>query len=364
MAASPKHSIIESTLTLLQIRLLIIIGAALLGSFMFADLALLPSSLKPIYIQSRIYIQIPLCVVFLALSWHPAFLRQYQSILATIMLGVTFANFWLIIQCWQREGFSFPYEGTVMYSLFTLIVFRMSLRTGLCFSALVITSFGVLVLTYPIYGANSGVNFGFVVIGPVVGLISIYQVERVLKKLSAANTNLSTLSQIDSLTEIYNRRTYETRFSDQLNINKRAGNSICVFIIDLDNFKDYNDGYGHVQGDKIIKKQADHLTSIFRRETDIVARYGGEEFIVVTSQVTHSQCCEFAQRILDQWATDKVRHGKGNGREFMSCSVGFYIEQVTLKTDKEQMVKNADKALYQAKANGRNQFVEYIESST
>ena len=350
----------RSSLSLKQIRLLIIIGTALLAGFMFADLSLLPDNLKPLYVQSRIAMQFPLCGLFFMASFHPLFLKHYQKILSIIMLGIIYINYWLIVRCWEVAQFAFPYEGTVMYSLFTLFVFRQSLKYGVAFSTLVIAGFALIILYYPIYDTQSSVNLGFVFIGLVIGLLGVQQIELALKKLSKANTILEKLSQIDHLTQIYNRGTYESRFEQQLSLNKRAGNSICVFIIDLDYFKDYNDGYGHVQGDKIIKLQAEHLKEIFSRKPDIVARYGGEEFVVVISQVTHEQCVEFANRIIEQWAIKKEKHGKGKAGPNVTCSIGFYLEQVTQSTSKSKMVKNADKALYQAKEQGRNMSVEYI----
>lgn len=359
MKSSYNQIVEQSNLTLKQIRLLIIIGTALLAGFMFADLMLIPKSLSKIYIQSRVCMQFPLCILFLFSSFHPLFLKHYQKILCTVMLGIIYINYWLILTCWELTQFAFPYEGTVMYSLFTLFVFRLSFKYGIIFSVLTILGFALLMTSNPVYGAQSSVNVGFVFVGLIVGLMGVKQVEIALKKLSKANIILEKLSQTDHLTEIYNRRTFETRFTEQLCLNKRTGNSICVFIIDLDYFKDYNDGYGHIKGDKVIKLQAKHLTGLFKRKADIVARYGGEEFVVVISKVTQEKCIEFANRIIRQWATAKVKHGKGKASKYLTCSVGFHLEQVSKDSDQTQMVKKADQALYQAKDKGRNCFVQF-----
>ena len=359
MKSTYKQLIKQSSLSLKQIRLLIIIGTSLLAAFMVADLALLPENLTGVYVQSRVAMQFPLCGLFLLCSFHPSFLKYYQIILSIIMLGIVYINYWLIVTCWQLAQFAFPYEGTVMYSLFTLFVFRLSFKYGIIFSAIVIIGFATMTFILPIYGEQNSVNLGFVFIGSLVGLMGVKQVETALKKLSKANSTLETLSQIDHLTKIYNRRTYESRFAEQLSLNKRTGNAICVFIIDLDYFKDYNDGYGHVQGDEVIKLQAKNLKQLFKRDADIVARYGGEEFVVVASKIDHEQCIEFANDIIKQWSSVKIKHGKGKAGTYVSCSIGFYVEQVTKDTNQMKMVNKADKALYQAKEQGRNCFVEY-----
>ena len=364
MKSTYNQLVQQSALSIKQIRLLIVIGAILLACFMVADLALLPESLTGVYMQSRFAIQIPLCGLFLLSSFHSSFRKHYQLILSITMLGIVLANYWLIVTCWQLAQFAFPYEGTMMYSLFTLFVFRLSFKYGIAFSFIVVISFALIIINYPIYGAQNTINLGFVFISSLVGLMGVNQVEGALKKLSTANITLETLSQIDHLTQIFNRRTYEARFAEQLSVNKRSGNSIGIFIIDLDYFKDYNDGYGHVRGDEVIKLQANNLKLIFRREADIVARYGGEEFVVITSKVTHEQCIEFANGIIEQWATAKIKHAKGKGGDYVTCSIGFYFENVTKDTDQTAMVKKADKALYQAKDQGRNCFVEYKNKVT
>jgi diguanylate cyclase (GGDEF)-like protein len=216
-------------------------------------------------------------------------------------------------------------------------------------------------MPYPIYAERNIVSLGFVISGLVVGLMGVYQVEKVLKQLSSMNKQLIHLSQIDQLTNILNRGTYEIRFTHLLELNKRSTCSIAIFFIDLDNFKAYNDGYGHLKGDEVIKLQADILKKVFRRNTDIVARYGGEEYVVVASNLTQQQCIDSAKEIIRGWDKHKIPHGKTAGQKYMSCSIGFYQETVDKNSTKEVLVEKADKALYQAKENGRNQFMQYLD---
>lgn len=349
----------STSLSLFQVRLSIIIGTFLLASFMVADLTIVPDSVASLYITSRLYLQFPMCFAFLLASFHPKFPQYYQIALAMTMLWLVYVNYWLIVMCWRVGEFSFPYEGTIMYSLFTLFVFRMSFKYSVPFSFMVLCGFAIVLFYYPIYGDKNAVNLGFVFVGLIVSLMGVMQIEGALRQFSKANAQLNVLSQIDHLTDIYNRRTYESRFSEQLNSNNRDGDSICVFIIDLDYFKHYNDGYGHVKGDNIIKLQASNLKKIFRRSSDIVARYGGEEFVVVTAQVTEAQCIELANNITRQWQDLKEPHGKIKNQPYVTCSIGFYLEKINNHSNKVSMVKKADKALYQAKENGRNCFVQF-----
>jgi len=350
----------QMTISVKQIRWLIIIGTALLGGFMVPDLMILPSALHDTYIMHRVGLQFPVCVLFLISTFLPSFQKIYQPILFMCMLLITYINFALILRCWQFGQFAFSYEGTIMYSLFSLFIFRLNFKFGLPFAFIILLGFGLLLMNYPIYGEKNGINLGFVFIGLVVGLLGVYRLESAWKENRDKNEQLVHLSQTDPLTDILNRGTYEARFEEKLELSKRHGNTVCVYFIDLDYFKDYNDGYGHQQGDKIIQMQANMLKEIFQRSTDIVARYGGEEFVVVTSSISEEQSKVFAHQIIEKWRVKKVSHNKGQAGEYMSCSVGFYIEEANAETTIMELVKKADDALYLAKAKGRNCMVRFL----
>ncbi|PQJ53948.1 GGDEF domain-containing protein [Psychrosphaera saromensis] len=346
------------------IRLLSFVGTAILSSFIIADLSVLPASLEDVYFTSRLFVQLPVCIIFFLLTFMPSYPKFHQLTVCSVMLALIYSNYWLIIQCWKLDGFAFPYEGTIIYSLFAIFVFRINFISALILCGIALAGYTFLTFSYPVYGASNFINLCFVASSMVVGLLGLYQIDSGLKKLRMVNFKLTGLSQIDQLTNIFNRGTYEIRFSEQLELNKRVGNSVCVFIIDLDSFKKYNDGYGHVQGDKVIKLQADMLSQIFRRTTDIVARYGGEEFVVVTSNNTEQECEKLAQRIIEQWQSQKIPHNDSNEQDHVTCSVGYYFEVVNSDSEKELIVEKADKALYQAKAHGKNCFVRYREKRT
>ncbi len=344
----------EVPIPVIQIRLLITVGVVLLTIFSAFDLQFVPDSLFNPYVKSRYVLQIPFCILFLLLTFTPIFAKQYHLLLSTVMLVVIYANYWFIIKAWELDKFSFPYEGTILYSLFGLYVFRMTFKYAVAFSSIVFIGFALLIFNYPVYGELNFINLGFVFMGLFVALIGVYQIESILTQLSVVNKKLTSLSETDHLTQIMNRRTYENLFSKQLKYCQRNQDTLCLFFIDLDFFKDFNDGYGHVEGDKIIKQQAINLLQLFKRETDIVARFGGEEFVVVTANVTIEQSENFAKQVLKQWQLLEVPHGKGNANAFVSCSIGFHLEKVNSDSNKEEIVKQADKALYIAKKNGRN----------
>lgn len=349
-----------NSLNIKQVRSLLIVGTGLMGNFMLADLALLPEPLTSLYLSARLYMQFPVCIAFIVCTFHHDYARFHQWITLTCMLVLTFINYWLIWRCWDLQQYGFPYEGTILYSLYAIFILRMQLRFAIGFVLLTLAGFAFLTLNFPIYGEKNLVTLGFVASCLIIGLMGVQQIEKAFEKLKRANTHLTSLSQIDQLTNILNRGTYESRFAEQLEFNKRNGNTMALFIIDLDHFKDYNDGYGHLKGDDIIKLQAEMLSRTFRRNTDIVARYGGEEFVVVTSNITVSQCEQFARQLIAQWDTQKLPHEKTQDQPFVTCSVGFHFEHITLNSEPKTMFKRADEALYRAKSEGRNRFASSL----
>lgn len=350
---------VQAGISIKQIRTLIIVGTLLLSSFMIADLILLPSILHSTYLNVRLGLQIPVCILFFMSTFLPNFKKYYQYFLVTTMATLVYINFGLIYTCWDLQSFSFPYEGTIMYSLFSFFIFRLNFKFGVPFSIIIIIGFSFLLISTPIYGDRNLVNIGFVIVSLIVSLLGVYRIELTSSDNDKKTQQLLLLSQIDPLTGVLNRAEFETRFNAILAFNRRAQENICVYFIDLDYFKDYNDGYGHPEGDKIIQLQADMLKDIFQRSDDIVARYGGEEFIVVTSGSDKKTATTFANTILQQWQIQQQPHNKGKAGRYVTCSVGYYVEKAELNSTVQKLTEKADIALYQAKENGRNNAVRF-----
>lgn len=136
----------------------------------------------------------------------------------------------------------------------------------------------------------------------------------------------------------------------------RSDQALTVLMIDLDHFKNFNDHYGHLEGDRAIQCQADILTSIFKRETDILGRYGGEEFMVVAVGGSISGVQRKAEKILAQWQDAAVHHEGSPGGGLLSCSIGICHGLPVDFDSLEDMIQVADQAMYRAKENGRGTF--------
>ena len=339
-----------------SLRWILLVASSMMAIFIPIDFTILPVELRPEYLISRLGFQIPALLLLLGCSFHPGYIRyQPPAILCTILV-VTYSNYWLIQQCWIKASFAFSYEGTLLYTFFAFFVVRINFRFGAAYVALSLVGFTALMTSYPIYGEYNFVNLGFVAMAQSICLVGLFTLTGSLKEVHTLAEKLRELSRVDQLSGLFNRRAYEQDGTVQFEQARRLQVPLAIFLLDIDNFKDYNDAYGHQQGDEVIKIQAEILTSVFRRQVDIIGRFGGEEFIVIANNVNYNNAERMAKLVIDGWAERRVPHGKGSGAAYVSCSIGIASlvpnDSITLT----KLIGLADEALYQAKDNGRNRY--------
>ncbi|MDF1880359.1 diguanylate cyclase [Sulfurimonas sp. MAG313] len=168
------------------------------------------------------------------------------------------------------------------------------------------------------------------------------------KKALLADINL------DPLTQLLNRRSFEKHFYAEASRAKRDQKYFALFMIDIDFFKQYNDFYGHLEGDKALQKVSASLQNSFRRSCDIVFRLGGEEFAVLTSEKSKEKIIESAKNACFSLYKESIPHIKSNITPWLTISLGVALISETSKINLEDAYKQSDKALYMAKESGRN----------
>lgn len=181
------------------------------------------------------------------------------------------------------------------------------------------------------------------------------------KELESANKKLSELSITDSLTGLSNRRDFEKNLNETWDVAKRKSAYISLIICDIDHFKDVNDTYGHQAGDIVLKNVANVLKSSLNRSTDFIARYGGEEFVIVlfdtSDKGAHELCVNIQHKLqnMDHFIDDTL------SIEPITLSFGINSLIPTTENSSDNLFRLADKALYEAKANGRDCIVHNVE---
>lgn len=177
------------------------------------------------------------------------------------------------------------------------------------------------------------------------------QIGQLNEELEIANKHLRTLAYQDGLTGIYNRRTFDVRFDQELFRARRYGRDLGLAMIDIDNFKRINDLHGHSAGDMALRSVAELIAARIRG-VDWVARYGGEEFVVVLPETSMEGAREAAEQLRSAIATTPIEIRSEKLRLTISVGVASLGEGAMTV---QEMVDKADQALYIAKQGGRNQ---------
>jgi len=173
-----------------------------------------------------------------------------------------------------------------------------------------------------------------------------------LSELHQKSEDLRRLSVTDPLTELYNRRYFQDRLTEEIQRAKRHSQSLCLIMLDIDNFKGYNDAHGHLVGDEALRVIAMILKNSVR-SIDVVARYGGEEFAVILPMTEIAAARDIAERIRSGVASRFFPDRSTTLEAKLSASLGI----ACFPGDSEslfELISNSDKALYLAKVSGKN----------
>ncbi|MBI9104717.1 MAG: diguanylate cyclase [Spirochaetales bacterium] len=180
--------------------------------------------------------------------------------------------------------------------------------------------------------------------------------------LSRAYLAIKRQAIFDGLTGLHNRRSFSQQIVTEFGISRRKRYPLSIIMIDIDFFKQYNDTYGHKAGDECLIEVASTIRQTLKRPADYCARYGGEEFIVILPDTAPSGAEIIAENLRKNIVQLKIPHEKSEiGR--VSISLGVATATVLSQVNHDQLVNDADKALYSAKAQGRNRVEVFSEKN-
>jgi len=172
-------------------------------------------------------------------------------------------------------------------------------------------------------------------------------------ELEEANRRLYELSATDSLTGLANRRRFDAVMQEELSRSARSGTALSLVMLDLDHFKNFNDRYGHQEGDDCLRRIATILRANARRPSDLAARYGGEEFSLILPDTAQAGALEIAERVRSCVEALAIPHASSPGG-IVTVSLGTATLCPAAPADAAAMLRLADAALYRAKSEGRN----------
>jgi diguanylate cyclase (GGDEF)-like protein/PAS domain S-box-containing protein len=179
------------------------------------------------------------------------------------------------------------------------------------------------------------------------------------EQIRRINELLQKLSSTDGLTNLANRRTFDTMLEKEWRRALRSNAPLALILLDIDDFKPFNDTYGHLGGDQVLKEIAGVLSRTARREGDLAVRYGGEEFALLLPNTDEAGAERVAEHILHEVERLRIPHAGSEIAPYVTVSIGVAAMVPQPQTTPRLLVERADQALYMAKREGRNRVRRY-----
>lgn len=309
----------------------IIMVARSLGEWLFIIFVLFLTIL-PLYFRLAVA-----AFMFLSLSlgWILAFTgftddMRYKNV--TFYLEQVFTVFVFMAMAyliWPYLGFAF------MFAIFpTIVAVSMVARFK---KGLIISSFyviGYILLYFMLNNKPAPLPYFFVV--PIIISVSV--------STALLTKEIERLAITDNLTSLYNQRYFKQQLAQMVNSNRKQDN-FALLLVDIDNFKRFNDTFGHLEGDRILKTTANFMTKPLRK-TDILARYGGEEFIAILPNTDLKGA---------KIVAEKIRKTVAESTDVPKITVSIGVSEFPKNgRSQEEILKSADMAMYNAKKRGKN----------
>ncbi|MDR2966254.1 MAG: diguanylate cyclase, partial [Treponema sp.] len=178
------------------------------------------------------------------------------------------------------------------------------------------------------------------------------RVQNQMKMLNQLRT-IEQLSMMDQLTNLPNRRNFDNRLNKEWDAARREKMPLSLLVMDVDRFKNYNDTYGHQQGDVALQVVAKIITQLLKRPTDFASRWGGEEFTALLPHTELTGAMNIAEDIRCTVENTEISHSNGS-KSKVTISIGVNTKIPERDSPLEDFISRADKALYKAKEDGRN----------
>src|SRR5580698_1015719 len=322
-------------------------------------------------LQIRLCIVTPIALLInISMRWSPNKIYRETSIaLITCLIGITHLY---LERNTNATSSAYAQVGLIVAVIFVNVVMRLQFMYALAASA-VLAACDLVFLYHDHFlnGSEKLLGLTLAVCAILMTVVANYSTGRderlgylmrlrseiQTRELSFLNVELQKISYIDSLTGLANRHSYELQFAKLWREAVDSGSCLSAIVIDIDHFKITNDTRGHLYGDRVLVRVASLLLQSLRCKDDFAARFGGEEFVVLLPGTTLEGAMIVAERIrkLVEVAGSPALPEPGSHPRLSTVSCGVASCWPSDSNSKEDLLDSADKALYQAKAGGRNQ---------
>lgn len=373
-----EHYFLTETLDARKNRFFImgVIAIFIYNLFLITDREMLPD----VYLSAwkiRLGIITPSALIILALMRYNRLLL-FLDYFADILLLLGSSSIILILALSHHPNVVHYHTGVILIIMFGNIVFRTRFWhafsvSWLTFVIYILTVTHITPMTPPVMINSSIVLFSAI----IISLVANYQMENdfrwnylrnLLKeietiRLEKTKKELERLSSSDALTGIANRRHFDAFLNTEWQMAISYRTQLALIFLDVDDFKAYNDLYGHQAGDICLQKIAALIRGGSQRTHDLCARYGGEEFVVLLPNTTLGDAQQIAEKIRKGIEMERLPHASSRVAPYVTVSLGIASIIPQAGQSQKLLMEQADKALYKAKEMGRNQVQIYFPAS-
>ncbi len=252
---------------------------------------------------------------------------------------------------------NYPYEGLLLVCMAAYFLVGLRLSEALASSLAVLLAYVGFELLAGLPIPRLINNVLFLLFGNLMGAVGCYLLEFKSREHFLVSRLMRVLAEHDSLTGLHNRRSFNRQLERLWRQALRDNQPLALLLCDIDHFKAYNDRYGHQAGDNVLQRVGTVLSEAARRPLDMSVRLGGEEFAVLLYDINEDQARQRAETLRASLEYLDIRHERSDTARMVTMSIGVACLRPAEGGELAQLYEHADRALYEAKAFGRNQVV-------
>ena len=316
------------------------------------DMLVVPASHLGWVIAVRLVVLVILLVcATLILRRRHSHLLLPLSMTCILVLGVGAA---MIVGIAHRADPGYPYEGLLLVSMAAYFLVGLRLNEALACSLVILLAYVIAELAAGLPAPRLINNLLFLVFGNLIGAVGCYLLEYKSREHFLISHLMQLLAYHDSLTGLHNRRSFNRQFERLWRQAQRDGISIALLLCDIDHFKAYNDCYGHQAGDAALQRVGSLIKQAARRPLDMGVRLGGEEFALLLFDISADEARQRAEALRHSLEEAGIAHRGSDSADVLTMSIGVACLSPDSQPELSQLYEQADRALYEAKAFGRN----------
>ena len=346
-----RASILEESFELKRIALSV--AAVIWLALTVFDMAVVPDSHVSWVIAIRVLaLAVLLVCAFFIVQRRYRHLWLPLSMTCILVLGIGAA---MIVGVAHRADPDYPYEGLMLVSMAAYFLVGLRLSEAVVCSLVVLLAYVLAELAAGLPVPKLLNNVLLLTFGNLIGGVGCYLLEHKSREYFLVSRLMRLLAYHDSLTGLHNRRSFNRQFERLWRQAQREGKSLALLLCDIDHFKAYNDSYGHQAGDVALQHVGALIQQAARRPLDMGVRLGGEEFALLLFDIAADEAVRRAEALRQALEQAGISHRESASGKVLTMSVGVAWLSPDSQPQLSQLYEQADRALYQAKASGRNQ---------